>query len=136
MPSGEYCISFWTVSRRKKSDRRFLILRDQLEALESRQSIINGWYAVIHDLCARQNRTGGSIMSKRSRKPWIAEDTFGNRIVTGRTRKECEDECRRTGYHPEKQAWALSLCFAGNQSFLLNSRAYRGYTEYDRMVLS
>lgn len=31
---------------------------------------------------------------------WIAEDTWGNRVASGRTRKECEANCRRAGYVP------------------------------------
>lgn len=35
-------------------------------------------------------------------KIWRAEDTFGNFVASGKTRKECEAECRRAGYKPIK----------------------------------
>lgn len=33
---------------------------------------------------------------------WIARDRYGNYIARGRTRKECEKECRDYGYVPER----------------------------------
>ena len=34
---------------------------------------------------------------------WIAKDSWGNQVASGRTRKECEAECRRNGYVPERE---------------------------------
>lgn len=31
---------------------------------------------------------------------WIARDAWGNTICSGKTRKECEAECRRRAYVP------------------------------------
>ena len=32
---------------------------------------------------------------------WVARDTWGNWVASGRTRKDCESETRRAGYVPE-----------------------------------
>ncbi len=34
---------------------------------------------------------------------WIAKDCWGNRVAYGRTRKECEKECRYAGYVPIRE---------------------------------
>ena len=34
---------------------------------------------------------------------WIARNDFGNGIAFGRTRKECEADCRRVGYVPRRE---------------------------------
>ena len=34
---------------------------------------------------------------------WIARNDFGNGIAVGRTRKECEADCRRVGYVPRRE---------------------------------
>ncbi len=44
----------------------------------------------------------GQFMFKPT-KIWRAEDTFGNFIASGRTRKECEAQCKRMGYKPIKE---------------------------------
>lgn len=31
---------------------------------------------------------------------WKATDNWGNTVATGRTRKECERDCRAAGYSP------------------------------------
>lgn len=33
---------------------------------------------------------------------WIATDRWNNQVASGKTRKECETECRRNGYVPER----------------------------------
>ena len=33
---------------------------------------------------------------------WIAKDLWGNEVARGKTRKECESDCRRNGYVPER----------------------------------
>ena len=33
---------------------------------------------------------------------WIAKDAYGCQVASGYTRKECEAECRRNGYAPER----------------------------------
>lgn len=33
---------------------------------------------------------------------WIARDRWGNWIASGKTRKECEKECRLYGYVPTR----------------------------------
>lgn len=33
---------------------------------------------------------------------WIAYNYWGNSVAWGKTRKECEAECRRNGYVPER----------------------------------
>ena len=40
-------------------------------------------------------------------KSWVARDDFGNYVASARTRKECEAECRRLGYCPERDAVSL-----------------------------
>ncbi|WP_300346020.1 hypothetical protein [uncultured Oscillibacter sp.] len=44
----------------------------------------------------------GYFMFERA-KVWIATDTFENFIASGRTREECEAECRRKGYRPVRE---------------------------------
>ena len=31
---------------------------------------------------------------------WIAKDRYGHQVASGKTRKECEAECRHYGYVP------------------------------------
>ena len=38
--AGDYCIGFQTISRHRKSEQRFLIIREKLEALEHEESVI------------------------------------------------------------------------------------------------
>lgn len=33
---------------------------------------------------------------------WITKDYWNNLVASGKTRKECEAECRRNGYVPER----------------------------------
>ena len=33
---------------------------------------------------------------------WIARDTWGNWVTSGKTRKECEANCRTYGYVPRR----------------------------------
>lgn len=33
---------------------------------------------------------------------WVARDRWGNWVASGRTRKDCEKECRTHGYVPER----------------------------------
>ena len=33
---------------------------------------------------------------------WVARDTWGNFVASGRTRKECESNCRLHGYTPRR----------------------------------
>ncbi len=33
---------------------------------------------------------------------WIARDTWGNWVTSGKTRKECEANCRMHGYVPRR----------------------------------
>lgn len=33
---------------------------------------------------------------------WVARDYWNNRIALGKTRKECEVNCRANGYVPER----------------------------------
>lgn len=44
----------------------------------------------------------GYFMLERC-KEWRAEDSFGNYVASARTRKECEEKCRRLGYCPETE---------------------------------
>lgn len=34
---------------------------------------------------------------------WIARDTYGNWIASGKTRRECEANCRMCNYTPSKK---------------------------------
>ena len=34
---------------------------------------------------------------------WVARNDWGNWVASGRTRKECEEECRLYGYVPERR---------------------------------
>ena len=33
---------------------------------------------------------------------WVARDTWGNWVASGRTRKDCEANCRERGYVPRR----------------------------------
>ena len=48
----------------------------------------------------------GYFMLERT-KSWVARDDFGNYVTSARTRKECEDKCRRLGYCPERDVVSL-----------------------------
>ena len=49
----------------------------------------------------------GYFMLERT-KSWVAKDDFGNYVTSARTRKECEAECRRLGYCPERDVVSLA----------------------------
>lgn len=42
----------------------------------------------------------GYFMLERT-KEWRAVDCFGNYVTSARTKKECEEVCRRLGYVPK-----------------------------------
>jgi hypothetical protein len=45
-----------------------------------------------------KERTGYFMMEYTYR--WVARDYWGNRVASGRTKRECQQETRKAGYTP------------------------------------